>query len=408
MSHKKQNEPLTTFSITLNKDILNTGVQSFINENLDTDTMSVLLKDHDFDGVSSKELVQQIEAKNRCRKKLPTWFNTPLIYYPEKLNLEQTSSEDTAQYKAEITSGKSLLDLTGGLGVDSYFFSLKNTQILHCEINPKLAEIAAYNFKVLGRKNIETHVGDGLDLLKKSEAFFDWIYVDPSRRNESKGKVFLLADCLPNIPENLALLFSSTNNIMIKTAPLLDITAGISELKSVKEIHIVAVKNEVKELLWILEKGYQGEIEIKTVNLTSNDKEIFHFSLDDTATSTPTYSEPLDYLYEPNSAILKSGGFNIVAETFGVNKLHQHSHLYTHNKHIDFPGRHFKIEATLPYNKKALNALGIKKANITTRNFPVSVSELRKKFKIKDGGEVYLFFTTNREGKKIVVHCSKV
>ncbi|MDX1327592.1 MAG: class I SAM-dependent methyltransferase [Arenibacter sp.] len=370
--------------------------------------MSVLLKDHNFDGVSSKELVQQIEAKNRCRKKLPTWFNTPLIYYPEKLNLEQTSSEDTAQYKAEIASGKSLLDLTGGLGVDSYFFSLKNSQILHCEINPKLAEIAAYNFKILGRKNIETYVGDGLDLLKKSEVFFDWIYVDPSRRNESKGKVFLLADCLPNIPENLALLFSSANNIMIKTAPLLDITAGISELNSVKEIHIVAVKNEVKELLWILEKGYQGEIEIKTVNLTSNNKEIFHFSLDNAATSTPTYSEPLDYLYEPNSAILKSGGFNIVAETFGVNKLHQHSHLYTHNKHIDFPGRHFKIETTIPYNKKALNALGIKKANITTRNFPVSVSELRKKFKIKDGGEVYLFFTTNSEGKKIVVHCSKV
>lgn len=370
--------------------------------------MSVVLKNHDFDGVSSKELVQQIEAKNRCRKKLPTWFNTPLIYYPERLNLEQTSSEDTAQYKAEIASGKSLLDLTGGLGVDSYFFSLNKSRILHCEINPKLAEIAAYNFKILGRKNIKTYVGDGLDLLKNSEAFFDWIYVDPSRRNESKGKVFLLADCLPNIPENLAILFSSTNNIMIKTAPLLDITAGISELKFVKEIHVVAVKNEVKELLWILEKGYQGNIEIKTVNIASKSREVFNFNLEKEARTTPTFSEPLDYLYEPNAAILKSGGFNIVAETFGVYKLHQHAHLYTHNKHIDFPGRHFKIEAAIPYNKKALYALGIKKANVTTRNFPTSVNELRKKFKIKDGGEVYLFFTTNSAGKKIVLHCTKV
>ncbi|WP_316929561.1 class I SAM-dependent methyltransferase [Arenibacter latericius] len=369
--------------------------------------MSVLLKDHGFKGVTSKEIVQQIEAKNKCKEKLPTWFRTPLIYYPEKLNLEQTSSETTAQYKAEICNGKSLLDLTGGLGVDSYYFSQKIDRILHCEINPKLAEIAAYNFKILDRNNIETFASDGIEYLKNSDTHFNWIYVDPSRRNDAKGKVFMLADCLPNVPENLALLFASAKNIMIKTAPLLDITAGIRELNFVKEIHVIAVKNEVKELLWILERSYQGEIRIKTVNLTSNDREAFNFILNKETTASPSYSEPQRYLYEPNSAILKAGAFKTVSESFEVHKLHEHSHLYTSNQLLEFPGRRFTIKGAYPYNKKAINSLKINKANITTRNFPVSVSDIRKKFKIKDGGDTYLFFTTDLEENKIVLKCTK-
>ncbi|MFD2790602.1 class I SAM-dependent methyltransferase [Arenibacter sp. H213] len=369
--------------------------------------MSVLLKEHRFIGVSSKEVAQQIEAKNKCKEKLPTWFETPLIYYPRKLNIEQTSSEITARYKSEIAVGKSLLDLTGGLGVDSYYFSKEIGRILHCEIAPEVAEIAAYNFKILGRNNIETLAVDGLEFLKKSDSQFDWIYVDPSRRNDAKGKVFLLADCLPNVPGNLDILFGSAQNIMIKTAPLLDISAGIKELRYVKEIHIIAVKNEVKELLWILENGHNGEVIIKTVNLIGSTREVFNFAFSSEQTASPSFSKPLNYLYEPNSAILKSGAFKTVAERFDINKLHEHSHLYTHDQLLDFPGRRFKIEGILPYNKKSVQALGINKANITTRNFPVSVSEIRKKFKIKDGGDLYLFFTTNEEGNKIILSCSK-
>lgn len=369
--------------------------------------MSVLLRDHGFSGVDSRELAQQIEVKGKCREKLPTWFNTPGIYYPNKLNIEQTSSEITARYKAEIVSGNWLLDLTGGLGVDSYFFSHRTDRVTHCEIDPDLAKIAQYNFKVLGRTNIDTFVGDGLAHLSHLRSRADWIFIDPSRRNNAKEKVFLLSDCLPNVPENLDLIAKHTRHIMIKTSPLLDISAGLRELRSVKEIHILSVKNEVKELLWIVESGYQGEITIKTANLLPSGKEVFDFFMSDEKSASPQYSVPLTYLYEPNSAILKSGAFKLVGIRHGLYKLHEHSHIYTGDTLIPFPGRRFKIEQQLPFNKKAIQDLGISKANITTRNFPISVAEIKKKFKIKDGGEDYLFLTTDHQGKKIILRCSK-
>lgn len=391
----------------MNKHILNTGVQSFINKNLTTDIVSVALKGQGFPGVDSKELVQQIEAKEKCREKLPTWFNTPGIYYPNKLNIEQTSSEITAQYKAGIVNGNSLLDLTGGLGVDSYFFSHKIAQVVHCEIDPDLAEIAQHNFKVLGKTNIDTHVGDGLALLSRSRPKPDWIFIDPSRRHNAKGKVFLLSDCLPNVPENLDLILGGAGHIMIKTSPLLDISAGLKELRSVKEVHILSVKNEVKELLWILRSGHQGEITIKTTNLLPLGEEVFNFSMSDEKRASPQYSAPLAYLYEPNSTILKSGAFKLIGQRYGLHKLHEHSHLYTGDTPIPFPGRRFKIERQLPFNKKAIQDLGIAKANITTRNFPLPVAEIKKRFKIKDGGADYLFFTTDKNGKRIILKCSK-
>ena len=161
----------------MNKLILNTGVQDFIIENLSHDIMTVLLAKPIFEGITQKELAEQIEAKKKCKNKLPTWFNTPNIYYPNKLNIEQTSSERTAQYKAQIVDGKSLIDLTGGLGVDSYFFSKKMESVLHCEINPELSEIACHDFKILGQKNIECLAEDGITFLKESKQVFDWIYV---------------------------------------------------------------------------------------------------------------------------------------------------------------------------------------------------------------------------------------
>ena len=183
----------------MNKNILNTGVQHFININLNTDIMSVLLKKSDFDTISSKELVEQIEAKNKCKNKLPSWYKTKKIYYPNKLNIEQCSSELTAEYKAQIVSGKSLVDLTGGFGVDSFYFSKKIEHVFHCEINKNLSKIAAHNFDVLGVNNTEVISSDGLDFLQNSNEVYDWVYLDPSRRSESKQKVFLLSDCTPDI-----------------------------------------------------------------------------------------------------------------------------------------------------------------------------------------------------------------
>jgi hypothetical protein len=194
---------------------------------------------------------------------------------------------------------------------------------------------------------------------------------------------------------------------MIKTSPLLDIAAGLRELGSVKEIHILSIKNEVKELLWVLQSGYQGEIMIKTANLLPSEGAFFDFFMSDERLAFPHHSLPLTYLYEPNSAILKSGAFKLIGLKNGLHKLHEHSHLYTGDTLIPFPGRRFKIEQQLPFNKKAIQALDVSKANITIRNFPLSVAEIKKRFKIKDGGEEYLFFTTDMHGNKIILRCSK-
>lgn len=390
----------------MNTYILNTEIQDFINTNLDSDIATILLKGTHFNGIETSEIVTQIEAKKRCKKKLPTWFNSENICYPNKLNIEQTSSEITAKYKSELVSGNSIIDITGGFGVDCFYFSKRFKNVVHCEINSELSSIVKHNYKQFNIENIETLNIDGLDTLRNSNENFDWIYIDPSRRHNSKGKVFFLNDCLPNVPQHLELLFNHSKNLMIKTSPLLDISAGLSELEHVKTIHIVAVNNEVKELLWILEKGYTENISIETANINADSNQTFSFQLQKNNNKT-SYNEPLTYLYEPNAAILKSGGFHQITQQLNVFKLQRHSHLYTSESLIDFPGRRFKIEKIIPFNKKEIHKLGIKKTNITTRNFPETVKNIRKKFRIKDGGETYLFFTTDLNGNKIVIATRK-
>ncbi|MBR9757758.1 MAG: class I SAM-dependent methyltransferase [Algicola sp.] len=392
----------------MNKAILNTSVQAFIQNHLNAQITDLALKGSPFSAIDIKDLIEQIEAKKRCESKLPTWFNTTNIYYPNKLNIEQTSSEITAKYKSKLMTGNTLIDLTGGFGVDAYYFSKQFKTVTHCEINSELSQMVSHNFKALKTTNIDTVLGDGLNYLKTAQRTFDWIYVDPSRRHDTKGKVFFLKDCLPNIPQHLNTLFNHTNSVMVKTSPLLDISIGLEELNHVKDIHIIAVNNEVKELLWVLEKAYTKAPSIKTVNLTKTKQQEFSFKLDDEASAKPNLGLPLAYLYEPNAAILKSGAFKLISEAFNVFKLHQHTHLYSSDTVIDFPGRTFKITAVLPYNKKALKKVGLVKANITTRHFPESVQHIRKKFNIKDGGELYLFFTTNLNNERMILICEKL
>lgn len=392
----------------MNKFVLNTGVQNFINKNWSTDIVSVLLKKQLFEGISQKELVEQLEAKKKCKHKLPSWFNATNIYYPNKLNIEQTSSEQTACYKSKLIRGKTLLDLTGGFGVDTYYFSKHLDSVFHCEINSELSEIAKHNFEILGQKNIICVPQDGFQFLKNTNQKFDWIFIDPSRRNDNKEKVFLLKDCVPNLPKNLPSLFENTINVLVKTSPLLDISQSIKELDFVKEIHIVAINNDVKELLYILEYGFAGNTFVKTINLSHGKEMCFNFMLHEEQYVTTIIGKPENYLYEPNAAILKSGGFRSVAKANGVKKLHQHSHLYTSETLVDFPGRRFEIICLLPYSKNTIKGLKLAKANITTRNFTLSVAELRKKHKIKDGGDIYLFFATNLDNKPVVIVSKKV
>ena len=391
----------------MNKNILNTGVQTFIKNNLNTDIMSVVLGKTEFDHISSKELAQQLESKKKCAFKLPTWFHSENIFYPPKLNIEQSSSEKTASYKASLVNGESLLDLTGGFGVDSYFFGKKIADVTMCEINPELSEIAAHNLKVLQAHNIKVLNADGLYYLNSSDKIFDWIYIDPSRRDKTSGKVFKLSDCLPDVTKHLDLLLKKSNSILLKTSPLLDISSGLKDLKSVEEIHIIAVNNEVKELLWIIRSGNQQEPILKTINIKNSSHELFSFKRSEEAKVRSSFTEPLNYLYEPNAAILKAGAFKTIGDQSDLKKLHEHTHLYTSISKVSFPGRVFKIFSTHPYNKKTMADLNIKKANITIRNFPLKVADIRKKHKIKEGGELYLFFVKDLLNNLLLLQCYK-
>ncbi len=391
----------------MNFEILTSKVQQFIVDNLKSNITKLILKGSPFDGISIQELANQIVAKQKSEHKLSTWFSTENIYYPAKISIEQTSSESTAQYKSELIKGDSIIDITGGFGVDCFYFSKRFKNVTHSEINEELSTIVKHNYQQLNIKNIDTFSGDGIDFLKNTETNFDCIYIDPSRRNDIKGKVFLLKDCLPNVPDNIDFLFTKTNQILLKNSPILDISSAISELKFVKEIHVIALKNEVKEVLFLLEKNYQKDIQLKTINIQKEDNQEFNFNLKEEVTST--YSEPLSYLYEPNSSILKSGGFHQISTQLNVFKLHQHSHLYTSEKLIDFPGRRFKVEHIINYDKKKLKKLlSEKKANITTRNFPKSVAQIRKETNLKDGGNSYVFFTTDLENNLKSIICRKI
>ncbi|WP_310381367.1 THUMP-like domain-containing protein [Flavobacterium sp.] len=388
--------------------ILNPEIQEFISSNVDKKNSKLALQKNPFPAVEWISILNQIEAKTKAKIKLPNWFATKNIIYPSKISIEQTSSEIAANYKAHIISGESLIDLSGGFGVDDYYFSKKLKTVMHCEINPELSQIVKHNFVQLNATNIDCYSGDSLSILTNLNAQWDWIYIDPSRRNDAKGKVFMLQDCLPNVPEHLNLYFEYSKSILIKTAPLLDISAGLSELKNVKFIHIVAVENEVKELLWELQKNYLGKINIKTINILKEKKDVYEFVLDDYS-QIPKYSLPQKYLYEPNSAIMKSGGFDAVGDFFNLNKLHKHSHLYTNSSLIEFPGRIFEIENSIPYQKIEIKkTLEGTRSNITIRNFPETVENIRKKWKIKEGGNQYCFFTTNENNKKIVLICKKI
>ena len=392
----------------MDSSLLHPDIQKFINANIGADISKLALQKNPFPEVNWIAILNQIAAKTKAKDKLPSFYKTENIIYPSKISVEQTSSEKTALYKASIVSGDTLIDLTGGFGVDDLYFSKVVKNVIHCEIDVELSNIVKHNFEILGIRNIQCKLGDSYSYLHKNQSKYDWIYIDPSRRNDTKGKVFMLKDCLPNVPELLSFYFTKTDTILIKTAPILDISAGLLELSNVKCIHIVAIDNEVKELVWELSKLFIGNTTIKTINITNDKKEEFGFELNSN-TRFSNYSLPKKYLYEPNSAIMKSGGFDEIGIQYQLYKLQHHTHLYTSDEKIDFPGRIFEVQEALSYNKNEMKSfLENKKANITTRNFPDSVEEIRKKWKIRDGGDLYCFFTTDMNNHKIVLICTKI
>jgi hypothetical protein len=359
------------------------------------------------------ELVRQIQARQKARGKLPTWADNQELIFPPALSVEQASSERTATYKAALVAGAtSLADLTGGFGADAAHFAAVVEQVAYVERDAHLAAVVAYNLDQLGINNIATHTGDAAAFLKQSGQQFDWLYLDPARRDKKGGKAFKLADCEPDVPRLLPLLLRHAPRILLKTSPMLDIELAIQELKHVRRLWIVAVENEVKEVLYELGEEPAVDPERLAVNLRRDgSQQGFRLNRAREARAVPRYAEAQQYLYEPNVAILKAGAFKSIGSAFELLKLHQHSHLYTsQDLRVDFPGRIFKILATEkadgPTLKTHLGPEG--RAHVTTRNFPESVADFRRRTGIREGGDIYLFATTDLRGRLVVLVCEKL
>ncbi len=391
----------------MNKNILDKSVQDYISKNLSTDVFEIILKKQIFPKVTNKEIAEQISAKVKSKKKLPTYFNTPNIYFPNKVNIEQTSSEKTAEFKSKIVTGNTMIDATGGFGVDSLYFSKEFKKTIYIEENKELFEIVKANSNKLGLNNIKYLNDDGIEYTKNINTEIDLLYIDPSRRNKENKKVHFLSDCTPLIDYNLIKSLQNFKTILIKCSPIIDLKKTIKDLKVVSEIYIVGINNEVKEVLFSLNKQSNNDIKIKCIDLINRDLD-FEFNINDIDNKkNDDNSEVLNYLYLPNSMILKSGAFGLICDRYDVKKLNTNSHLYTCKKLIDFPGRVFEVDSVVNYSKRNLKDLNISKANITTRNFPMDVKDIRKKSKILDGGKDYLFFTTNHTNEQIIIKTKK-
>lgn len=392
----------------MNRQILTPDVQQFIRDHQDDDISRILFKKSPFEEVSSKELAEQIESRRRCEKKLPLWHNTPGIYYPPKLSVEQASSQLTALYKSKLLSGDSLIDLTGGMGVDTYFFSKRVRHVTYCDKDKELVEIAAYNSGLLGAGNVQYINRDGLDYFKSIGETSDFVFVDPSRRVKSK-KVFLLKDCEPDVVANLDLLLSKTRRILIKTSPLLDIQSGIKELKHVSEIHVISIKNDCKELLWIIDPSFSHEPQLNCAAIDESGTRTFSFKpSEEKSLKISSFSPPSDYLYEPDVSLLKAGCFKLITKEFGLEKLHPNTHLYTSAAlKEEFIGRKFKVISCTSY-KNFCKSASPGQANVITRNFPLTPEEIKKKHSIRDGGLNYLIFTTGPANQLLVIQTDRL
>lgn len=398
--------------------LLNEAFYKYIYEHKDDNTNVLRLQQRENKEFDVSFAIDQIEARKKIKSKLPHWHHNNYLLFPSVISTEQASSEETAIYKSELILNKEaikLCDLTGGLGIDTYYFAQKASSVTYIERYPLYCEIAQHNYKILKANNITIINDDCNNFAIKNSQYFNICYIDPARRGKNNKRVFAFEDCEPDILSLLPNLYRFSNQIIIKASPMVDITSAINQLSNIAEIHIVSVKNECKELLFILQKDVLcvSNPQIICVNICSKNKEVFSFSyLQERTLPHSNYASfILTYLYEPNSSILKSGAFKTLGQVFCIDKLHVNSHLYTSDKYIeDFPGRKFKVIDIYDFSSKNSKIIAQKytKASISSRNFPLRPDELKKRLKIKDGEAYYLFATTLYPNKKVIIITQKV
>ncbi|WP_232066435.1 class I SAM-dependent methyltransferase [Hymenobacter sp. BT18] len=391
---------------------LSDAARTYIARHLHDDPAQLALQARRHPSLPVPELVRQIQARQKARTKLPAWADDIDLIFPPALSVEQASSDRTAAFKASLVSGERLADLTGGFGVDTSFFARQIAEVHYVERSAQLAGVVEYNLRHLGIDNVRIHATDAVSFLKNTDLTFDWLYLDPARRDNAARKIYRLQDCEPDVVRILPLLLHKSKRVLLKTSPMLDIEQAVQELKHVRRLWVLAVDNECKEVLYELGQEAAVDPERLTINLKRDGtQQEFRLNRAREARAIPRYAEPQQYLYEPNSAVLKAGGFRSVGTAFELLKLQQHSHLYTSDVlRADFPGRIFRIRAVEKYEAAALKAhLGSDgRAHVTTRNFPDSVADFRQRTGIREGGDLYLFATTNLEGRLMVLVCEKL
>jgi len=387
--------------------------KAFVQENLHEEVSALALRLGRFPHLNANVVLRQVAGYQALARKVPSWAANPDLIFPDSLPLEQCSSEATAKYKASILPStiERIADLTGGLGVDFAFLAAGKTKALYVERRADLAQIALANFKALGLTQAEVLQGDGPTKLNEN---FDLLFLDPARRDVKGGKVVALSDCEPDIVSIKFALFTKAPLLLVKLSPMLDISLALKQLPETTEVHVVSVDGECKELLFLMaSEASVLEPRIVCVNLRSNGpSQRFSFIKSEEQSALCRLAEsPQKYLYEPNASLLKAGTFSLLTQAFDLFKLHPNSHLYTSETLVEhFPGRTFVVEAVFPVQPSAFKThlVGITQANITTRNFPQTVAQLRQKTKLKEGGETYLFATTLFNGRKVLVKCKKM
>lgn len=388
------------------------ATHEFIRKHANEDVRALALQAAKYPDVDMSAAVQQIAGYQIASRKIPSWASVEQIRYPRHLSMEQCSSEQTARYKASLIKGDTLVDLTAGLGVDCSFLARNFKQVTYVERQEELCELAHHNFPLLGLPHITVCKDDACSFLENMEPV-DCIFLDPARRDSRGGKTVALADCEPNVIEMEPLLISKAKTVMIKLSPMLDITSALHDLKYISQIHLVSVQNECKELLLILKSEQNNQpVEIHCEQLINKDcSNHFAFTVEEERNSPNNLADNiLEYLYEPDVTLLKAGAYRILSSRFPVYKLHINSHLFTSSQYLsDFPGRHFQVVGVSGFGKKEIKHFleGVEKANLTVRNFPSTVADLRKRLKLKEGGELYIFATTLWNDEKVLIKCIK-
>ena len=392
---------------------------AFIEEHAEDNVQTLALRAARYPNVHMATAIVQIAARQTARTKLPTWWSIASIRYPSHLSMEQCSSEVTARYKAtlipeELKSG-SITDLSGGFGVDFTCMAEGFEKATYVERQEELCALAEHNLPLLGLPHAEVVNADSVKYLESMDCQ-SVIFIDPARRDIKGRKTVLISDCEPDISRLQSLLLEKAQRVIVKLSPMLDISLALEQLQCIKEVHVVAVKGECKELLLVMEADANStEARIVCTNLPTSVPAVwptpFCFTRQEEENSTyPVATQIKRYLYEPNGVLMKAGAFRSVASHYGVEKLHPNSHLYTSDQWIkDFPGRVFEVITHGGFGKREVKELltSVKKANLTVRNFPNSVAELRKRFKLPEGGDDYLFATTLSKGDKVWILCRK-